>query len=374
MENQERRSGPLAGLKLIEMGTVGPVPFCGMLLCDLGAEVIRIDRAGGANVGMPADPRMDIMSRGKDSISFDLKDPDSVDKLCRLIGKADILIEGYRPGVMERLGLGPESCQELNPRLVYGRMTGWGQQGPLANVAGHDINYLALTGALSLIGEKDRGPVPPLNMLADYGGGALYLALGIVAAIYERHASGKGQVVDAAMIDGVSSLMTSVRAGLARNTYREGRGSNVLDGGAPFYGVYRTADDGYIAVGCIEQRFFINLLGVLGLDPELAQKQYDQNAWPTLRKRLADRFTQESRQEWVQRAHGIDACLTPVLSPREALHDEHMVLRGVNRKAFGIDQPAPAPRLSRSQSGIFGRPGGIETDFHAVLKKWDALS
>jgi len=355
------------------MGTVGPVPFCGMLLCDFGAEVVRIDRKGGLTVGIPANPKMDIMSRGKMSILLDLKDPGAVGQMRGLIEKADILIEGYRPGVMEKLGLGPDACHRWNAGLVYGRMTGWGQDGPLANVAGHDINYLALTGALSLMGEQGGSPVPPLNLVGDYGGGALYLALGIVAAIHERHASRQGQVVDAAMVDGVSSLMAGVRAGLARDTYREARGTNVLDGGAPFYRAYRTADDQYVAVGCIEQRFFKNLLDVLELEPGLAHQQYDRSAWPYLRQLIADRFMQASQREWVRRAQGIDACLTAVLSPREALHDDHMVSRGVNTEAFGVNQPMPAPRLSRTRPEIAGPPGGIETDFQSVWKKWSAL-
>lgn len=347
--------GPLHGIRVIELGAIGPGPFCCMLLADMGAEVIRVDRLEPADLGSPADPKFNLLNRGKRSIAVDLKSPEGVKVVMRLIEKADVLVEGFRPGVTERLGLGPADCEAVNPRLVYGRMTGWGQDGPLAQAAGHDINYIALAGALGAIGTAER-PAVPLNLVGDYGGGSMFLALGIVAALLESRSSGRGQVVDAAMVDGVSVLMTSLYATLARGAWRDGRGQNMLDGGAPFYTVYETKDGKHVAVGSIEARFFRELLQRTDIDPASVGPQHDRAHWPALRERLAEIFRTKTRDEWSSLMEGSDVCFAPVLSPPEAHQHPHMRARGSVVEIDGIAQPAPAPRFSRTRSEVTGPP------------------
>ncbi len=343
--------GPLQGVKVIELGAIGPGPFCCMLLADMGADVIRIDRLEPADLGSPADPRFNLLNRNKRSAAVDLKSPEGVAVVRRLLAGADVLLEGFRPGVTERLGLGPADCEAINPRLVYGRMTGWGQQGPLAQAVGHDINYIALAGALGAIGTTEK-PAVPLNLVGDYGGGALFLALGIVSALLESRTSGRGQVVDAAMVDGVSVLMTSLYATLARGAWRDGREQNMLDGGAPFYGVYESSDGKHVAIGSIEARFFRELLEKTGIDPASAGAQHNRKNWPALRERLAAIFRTRTRAEWCDLMEGSDVCFAPVLSPVEARDHPHLRERKSVVEFAGIVQPAPAPRFGRTASEL----------------------
>lgn len=347
--------GALTGIKVIELGAIGPGPLCCMLLADMGADVVRIDRTEPGDVGVPADPRFNLLNRNKRSVAIDLKSQEGTAATKRLIAQADVLVEGFRPGVTERLGLGPAECEVLNPKLVYGRMTGWGQDGPLAQVAGHDINYIAIAGALGAIGTKEQ-PVVPLNLIGDFGGGSLFLALGIVSALLESKTSGRGQVVDAAMVDGVSILMTSVYASIARGNWREGRAENLLDGGAPFYSVYETIDAKHVAIGSIESRFFKELLDRTGIDRDSVGPQHDRNTWPALRERLAAIFRSRTRAEWCRIMEGSDACFAPVLTPFEASKHPHLRERSTVTEANGILQPAPAPRFSRTQSSIRSAP------------------
>jgi len=347
--------GPLQGVKVIELGAIGPGPFCCMLLADMGADVIRIDRMVPVDLGSPADPRFNLLNRNKRSAAIDLKSPEGIAAVRRLLANADVLVEGFRPGVTERLGLGPKDCETINPRLVYGRMTGWGQDGPLAQAAGHDINYIALAGALGAIGTKEK-PAVPLNLVGDYGGGAVFLALGIVAAVLESRTSGRGQVVDAAMVDGVSVLMTSLYATLARGAWRDGREQNMLDGAAPFYRVYETSDGKHVAVGSIEARFFKELLERTGIDPATVGAQHDQRNWPALRERLAAVFRTKTRDEWCALMEGSDVCFAPVLSPVEAREHPHLRARGSVIEFAGIVQPAPAPRFGRTRSDLRSAP------------------
>lgn len=343
--------GPLHGMRVVEIAGIGPGPFCAMLLADLGAEVIRIDRAAGGGRPIDIDPRRDITGRGRQSLALDLKNPGAVEIVLQLCSRADALIEGFRPGVMERLGLGPEACQARNPRLVYGRMTGWGQDGPLSQLAGHDINYLALSGSLYLMGRRGERPVAPLNAVADMGGGGLMLAFGILAALQERERSGRGQVVDAAMFEGAAMLAISAYAQMATGWWNEERGTNLLDSGAPFYEVYEAADGGYVAVGAIEPQFYALLLQGLGLDPATLPRQMDRARWPQLKGILAARIREKSRDEWACIFAGTDACVSPVLTPKEAAAQPHAVARGsFTADPFG---PAPVPRFSRTP----GAPG-----------------
>jgi alpha-methylacyl-CoA racemase len=337
--------GPLDGIRVIELAGLGPAPFCAMLLADLGADVVRVDRppSGASFLGLDR-----VNCRNRRSIALDLKNPQALALLLDLIDTADVLIEGLRPGVAERLGFGPEVCLERNERLVYGRMTGWGQDGPLAQTAGHDINYIALSGALDAIGTAEAGPVPPLNLVGDFGGGALYLAMGILAAIVERQQSGQGQIVDAAMVDGATSLMAMFHEFRTMGIWREERGANLLDGGAPFYTTYRTADGGYVAVGALEPQFYAEMVEGLGLDIGDLPGQYDQSRWPELRNRLAAAFAVRTRAEWTRVFAGTDACVTPVLSMTDAQHDDHIAARNSLIEVDGGVQPAPAPRFSRS--------------------------
>ncbi|WP_166139759.1 CaiB/BaiF CoA transferase family protein [Nocardioides ochotonae] len=334
-------SGPLAGVRVVELVAQGPAPFACMLLADLGAEVIGIERPGTQRHAP------DAHSRGRRSVALDLKQDAGREVLLDLLADADVLVEGFRPGVTERLGVGPQECHARNPALVYARMTGWGQDGPLAQRAGHDINYLALTGALAAIGEPGRAPVPPLNLAADYGGGGMLLALGILAALHERTASGLGQVVDTAMVDGVGLMLAPFHAMAARGQWRE-RGTNLLDGGAPFYRVYRTSDDRWLSVGAIEPAFYRAFLDVLGLDPVSLGEQLDREAWPAATARIADVVATRTRAEWEQAFAGVDACVQAVLELAEVPEHAHVRARGGFTDVHGTPHPAPAPRLSRT--------------------------
>jgi len=346
-------SGPLSGVKVLELAGIGPGPFCGMLLADMGADVLRVDRLEPSDLGLPLEHQFDIMARGRRSIGLDLKRPQAIEIVLALVEKADVLIEGFRPGVTERLGLGPDACLARNPRLVYGRVTGWGQDGPLAQAAGHDINYIAICGALHAIGRAGQAPVPPLNLIGDYGGGAMYLAFGIACALVERQSSGRGQVIDAAMSDGAASLMSIFYGRMAAGVWRDQRGVNLLDGGAPWYDVYETADGKYIAIGAIEGRFYAELIERLGLDPATLPGQHERARWGELRARLRDAFKQKTRDEWCEALEGHDVCFAPVLSFTEAPSHPHNRARGTFVERDGVVQPAPAPRFSRT-------PGRVE--------------
>lgn len=362
--------GPLAGLKVIELAGLGPTPFCGMLLGDLGADVLRIDRLAEVDLGLDLPDKYDLRNRNKRSVALDLKSSKGRDTLLALIGKADILIEGYRPGVAERLGIGPDDCWKVNPKLVYGRATGWGQAGPMAQMAGHDINYIALTGALDRIGPPGGAPVPPLNLLGDYGGGGVYLAFGLMAAVYEAGRSGKGQVVDCAMVDGVSSLLTVFHAFRQLGQLDPQRGSNVLDGGAPFYGCYATRDDKYVAVGAIETRFYDEMLSVLGLDPATLPDRNDRANWPELRTRFEAIFVTKSRDEWATVFEGSDACFSPVLTLDEAGGHPHNRARSLLIEVEGVEQPQPAPRFSRTSGKIARLAPARGAHTAEVMRDW----
>jgi alpha-methylacyl-CoA racemase len=340
--------GPLQGIRVVELAGIGPGPFCGMLLADMGADVLRIDRKDGADGGVQIPPRLDLLNRNKRSVSADLKSAAGRETVLRLVEKADILIEGYRPGVTEKLGLGPADCQARNPRLVYGRMTGWGQDGPLSQVAGHDLNYLALSGVLHAIGPRDGAPQVPLNLIGDFGGGALYLALGVLAATLEARTSGRGQVVDAAMVDGVASLSTLFHSLRQMDQWNLTRGDNLFDGGAPFYAVYETRDGRHVSVAAVEPRFYAILLDKLGLAEADLPGQYDRAGWPRLRERLAEVFRSRSRDQWSELFGNADACFAPVLDLDEAREHPLARERGMYRERDGIVQPAPAPRFSRT--------------------------
>jgi len=357
------RQGPLTAIRVVEFTGIGPGPFCGMLLSDMGAEVVRIDRPGATKLYAN-----DILTRGRRSVSLDLKSPAGLDRALALLATADVLVEGYRPGVMERLGLGPDIVLARNPRLVYARMTGWGQTGPLVYAAGHDINYIALTGALAAIGPPGGAPTPPLNLVGDFGGGALYLAMGVCAALVERQTSGKGQVVDAAMVDGAASLMSMPFGLLASGRWVEARGANSLDGGAAHYGCYACKDGRYVAVGAVEPEFYAILLEKLGLSdhPELADLERAPENWPRHREILAARFAQRTRDEWEALLSGADACFAPVLSMSEAADHPHMKARGTLDRSAGYVQPAPAPRFSRTPGAIQGPPCEPGADSEAI--------
>lgn len=337
-------TGPLAGVRVVEFAAIGPVPFCGMLLADLGATVIRVDRPSGSR----AEHAVPVLDRGRSSIALDLRQPEAVEAALRLVAGADALIEGYRPGVMEKFGLGPDACLARNPRLVFGRLTGWGREGPLAGTAGHDINYIALTGALNAIGETGRQPVPPMNLLGDFGGGAMLLAVGVLAALLEARTSGRGQVVDAAMTDGTALLMTLVYELKQLGQWSSRRGANFFDGGAPFYATYECADGRFVAVGVYEDAFHRELLSRLGIaDPRFAS-QWDRGQWPALREALAGIFRTRSRDDWAAHFAGSDACVTPVLDLDEAPIHPHNVARGTFGTAAAGAMPAAAPRFSRT--------------------------
>ena len=351
--------GPLSGVGVVELAGLGPAPFAAMLLADMGADVIRVDRlhSGGFDIG-----NTDLLNRGKRSMVVDLKTPAGRRIILELAERSDVLIEGYRPGVAERLGVGPEDCMTRNPGLVYGRMTGWGQTGPLSDRAGHDIDYIAVSGVLGAIGASER-PIPPLNLVGDFGGGGLLLAFGVMAALHERAASGQGQVVDTAMVEGSALLATSHFGFVADGWWDTKRESNLLDGGAPFYTTYRTADDEHMAVGALEPKFFAELIRVLEVDFP-AESQYDRSLWPTLHLLLVEKFASRTRREWESLFAGTDACVAPVLSLAEAPAHEHNRARGVFVEVDGVLQPAPAPRFSRTPTGHPGSPSqmGAQTD------------
>lgn len=357
--------GPLSGYRILEFAGIGPGPFCGMVLADLGAEVVRIDRTEGA-----PGTRQDFVGRGRRSVALDLKRPEAIETALRLVEKADALIEGFRPGVMERLGLGPDACLARNPRLVFGRMTGWGQEGPLAQAAGHDINYIALTGALWAIGREGERPVPPLNLVGDYGGGGMLLAVGILAALLEAKGSGKGQVVDAAMVDGASLLMAPIYAMKARGGWGPERGRNRLDGAAPYYDTYECSDGRWLAVGPIEPQFWAEMLKLLGLDAARFAARNDPAHWAALKAELATAFRARTRDDWVGVFEGTDACVCAVLSMDEAPRHPHLAARGTFVERDGAIQPAPAPRFSRTASGIGASPPLRGEHTEAVLADW----
>ncbi|WP_396927523.1 CaiB/BaiF CoA transferase family protein [Mycolicibacterium sp.] len=344
-------TGPLAGVRVIELGGIGPGPHAGMILADLGADVVRVRRPGG--LAMPAE-NVDLMHRGKRVVDLDVKTQS--DALLDLAAKADVLLDCFRPGTCERLGIGPDDCAAVNPRLIFARITGWGQDGPLASTAGHDINYLSQTGALSAIGYRDRPPVAPLNLVADFGGGSMLVLIGIVAALYEREKSGRGQVIDAAMVDGVSMLAQMMWTMKATGSLTDQRESFLLDGGAPFYRVYETADGGYMAVGAIEPQFFAQLLAGLGLSADDVPGQYDRARFPEMREMFTRTFAGKTRDEWTAIFAGTDACVTPVLSWTEAAAGEHLLARRTLIDVDGTQQAAPAPRFSRSAAGPVGPP------------------
>ena len=341
--------GPLAGLRVIELASIGPGPFCAMLLADQGAQVVRIDRVEPGGLGVPMPPAYDVAGRSRRSVALDFKQPAGREAALRLIDRADVLIEGWRPGVAERLGLGPEDCLARNPTLVFGRMTGFGQTGPLAQAAGHDLNYIALTGALHAIGAGDGKPAVPLNLVGDYGGGALYLAFGLMAALFERQRSGRGQVVDAAMVDGASSLLALFHGLAACGQWDpQHRAANLLDGGAPFYDTYEAADGRHVSLGPLEPKFFAELARRIGLDARYVARQYDRRLWPEMREAIAALMRSKTRDEWTALLEGSDACFAPVLTLAEAPAHAHARAREAFVDVAGVRQPAPAPRFSRS--------------------------
>ena len=362
--------GPLAGIKVVELAGIGPGPMCAMLLSDMGAEVLRVDRVTPSGLGMKREPRFDLLNRGRRSVAIDVKTDEGREAVLRLIEQADALIEGFRPGVMERLGLGPEPCLDRNAALVYGRMTGWGQSGPVSHAAGHDINYIALTGALHAVGPRNGPPVVPLNLFGDFGGGALYLAFGIACGIIEARQSGQGQVVDAAMTDGSASLMTMFYGMLASGNWNDHRGSNPVDGGSHFYTVYETKDAKHVSIGSIEAKFYAELLQLTGLDEETLPEQFDADNWETMREKLTVIFKSKTRDEWVAIMEGSDVCFAPVLSLSEAPEHPHNQSRDTFVEVDGIVQPAPAPRFSRTEATIQSPPPSPGQHTDEALADW----
>jgi alpha-methylacyl-CoA racemase len=362
--------GALSGYRVIELAGIGPAPMCAMMLSDMGAEVLRIDRTADAGLGIAMETKYNLLNRGRRSVAFDLKRPEAAEALLRLVERADALIEGFRPGVMERLGIGPDQCLARNPRLVYGRMTGWGQEGPLAHAAGHDINYIALAGALHSIGRTGETPVPPLNLVGDFGGGALYLALGIVTGLLEAQKSGKGQVVDTAMVDGVASLMTAIYGMRGAGVFTDNRGENMLDTGAHFYDAYETSDGKYICIGSIEAKFYEELLRLSGLKGEELPRQLDRKSWPAMKERIAKLFRTKTRDEWCLIMEGSDVCFAPVLSMEEAPRHPHNRQRATFVEENGVIQPAPAPRFSRTPSAIQRPPARPGEHTEEALRDW----
>jgi alpha-methylacyl-CoA racemase len=351
-------AGPLSGVKILEFQGIGPGPFCTMMLSDMGADIVRIDRARNVNPGAEG-LSLDFLARGRRSVGVDLKSAEGIETCLRMIEKADAILEGFRPGVMERLGLGPDVCLARNPSLVYGRMTGWGQEGPLANVAGHDINYISLAGALAHMGRAGEAPVPPLNLVGDFGGGGMLLAFGMVCALVERASSGKGQVVDAAMVDGTAALMSIIHAAQFSGWWNEERGVNMLDTGAHFYDVYETRDGKYVSIGSIEPQFYAVLIEKLGLAGEELPPQMDRSQWPAMKERFRDLFKQKTRDEWCDIMEGTDICFAPVLTMSEAREHPHIKARNTFVPVEGVpgaQQAAPAPRFSRTECEIQGPP------------------
>jgi alpha-methylacyl-CoA racemase len=363
--------GPLEGVRVVELAGIGPGPFCAMLLADMGAEVIRVDRA--AMVGRDTDrdgndARFNLLARGRRNIAVDLKNPAGVDATLRLIDRADALIEGFRPGVMERLGLGPDLCLARNPKLVYGRMTGWGQDGPIAHTAGHDINYIALSGVLHSIGEAGGAPAIPLNLIGDFGGGALYLAMGVLAGIISARATGRGQVIDCSMVEGSASLMMMMYGALASGAWTEERGRNRTDGGSHFYHVYETKDGEYVSVGSIEPQFYALLLKHTGLEGEALPEQTDRTTWPDMQRRLARIFKEKTRDEWTQIMEQTDICFAPVLRMSEAIGHKHNVHRDSFIEVEGIPQPTPAPRFLGTPTRVQCPPARVGEHTDAILR------
>jgi len=355
--------GPLQGVKVVELAGIGPGPFACMMLAELGAEVLRIDRPGGGPSFGP--PELDLVNRGRRSVALDLKNPAAIDVVRRLVAQADVLVEGFRPGVAERLGLGPDDLHTINPRLVYGRMTGWGQDGPLAQAAGHDIDYLALSGALHLIGRAGGPPQVPANVLGDFAGGSLYLVIGVLAALHEAQQSGRGQIVDAAIVDGSAHLTTMMLGGLAAGAWKQERGTNLLDTGAPFYDVYETSDGKHVAVGALEPPFYEELISKLGIT---VPDRNDPANWPELRKVLTEAFLQRTQAEWTQVFDGSDACVAPVL-PLAADHP-HLIARGTFFDKDGVRQAAPAPRFSRTPTSLGQPPARAGQHTREALADW----
>ncbi|MCC7266486.1 MAG: CoA transferase [Caulobacteraceae bacterium] len=358
------RQGPLTGLKVLEFAGIGPGPFCGMLLSDLGAAVVRIDRRGGRG-GAPSD----ITARGRRSVAFDLKQPTAVEACLKLMESADAVFEGFRPGVMERLGLGPDVALKRNPRLVYGRMTGWGQTGPYANAAGHDMNYIAISGALHAIGTDDK-PIPPLNLVGDFGGGALYLAFGLLAGVIQARETGKGQVVDAAMTDGAASLMAMFYGFKASGMWQEKRRSNLLDGGAHFYDTYQCADGTWISIGSIEPQFYALLLQKTGINDEAFAAQMDRSAWPSLKAKLGEVIKRKTQAEWCEIMDATDVCFAPILDLDDAPKHPHNVARETFLTIEGVVQPAPAPRFSATPGKVQHPPAAIGAHDRSALADW----
>jgi alpha-methylacyl-CoA racemase len=366
-------AGPLAGLRVIEMVGLGPCPFAAMMLADMGAEVIRIDRKAAPAAGGPfpmLGTKYDVMARSRRSLALDLKQPQGRQVLLQLVDKADVLLEGFRPGVMERLGLGPDACLARNPRLVFGRVTGWGQDGPLAQSAGHDINYVALTGMLHAMGTAGQPPTPPLNLVGDFGGGAMMLAFGVVCAVLEARKSGQGQVVDAAMTDGASLLGAMMYGLRGHGSWSDARGANMLDGGAPFYASYACADGKFISVGAIEPQFYRRLLELAGATDPAFEAQWRSAAWPELKEKFAALFRTRTRDDWCALLEGTDACFAPVLDLTEAPQHPHNRARGTFVEVDGVTQPAPAPRFSRTAAATPTPPRTPGADSAAILADW----
>lgn len=361
-------SGPLNGCRVVELAGLGPAPFAAMTLADMGAEVVRIERPGGSGF-FPGLEHLDILNRGKKSVALDLKDERAVATVLDLITQADVLIEGYRPGVVERLGLGPDVCFARNPKLVYGRMTGWGQEGPLSHSAGHDVGYIALTGALHAIGTAGGPPQIPLNLVGDFGGGANYLTMGVLAALRHADKTGEGQVVDAAIVDGAAHLLASTHMMMAANAWSDERGANMLDGGWPFYAVYETSDGKHMAVGALEPQFYAELLRVLELDLD-PKAQHDRARWPELRRQLTEVFAQRTRDEWTAVFEGTDACVAPVLSLHEAAEHPHIEARRTLTVHDGVLQAAPAPRFSSTPTKLGTPPPSPGRDTEEALRSW----
>jgi alpha-methylacyl-CoA racemase len=363
-------SGPLEGLRVVELAGIGPCPFAAMVLADLGADVLRVERASSVAETPPAGPSPDLLERGKRSIGIDLKDGRGVALVLELAQRADVLLEGFRPGVVERLGVGPDACRARNARLVYGRMTGWGQSGPLAVSAGHDIDYIAVAGALAPIGRAGDRPVPPLNLIGDFGGGGLLLALGVVSAVLAAQRTGEGQVVDAAMVDGAALLTTMIWGFRALGLWTDARGTNLLDTGAPFYEVYECADGQHVAVGALEPNFYAALLEVMGLSAEELPPQMDRGRWPATKQRFAEVFKTKARDEWVARANGTDACVAPVLAMSEVSQDPHNKARGTFLDIGGVLQPGPAPRFDGTPAAVPNAPVWPGERGAEALEEW----
>jgi alpha-methylacyl-CoA racemase len=365
--------GPLDGIKVVEIAGIGPGPYGAMLLADLGADVIRVDRSSNVRAlggGDPATPPGDLLARGRRSVAVDLKNPEGVETVLDLVAGADVLLEGFRPGVMERLGLGPDVCLERNPRLVYGRMTGWGQDGPYASAAGHDINYIALAGVLEPLGRTGEKPTPPINLVGDFGGGGMLLAFGVCAALVEVSRSGQGQVIDAAMVDGAASLMTMTWSFKAMGMWSDERGTNLLDTGAHFYDTYETADGKYVSVGSIEPQFYAELLRLTGIDPAELPAQHDRTHWVALKERFTAVFKEKTRDEWCELMEHTDVCFAPVLTMDEAPLHPHIAARGTFTEVAGHTQPAPAPRFSRTPGEISRPPSHAGQHTDEVLAEW----